>query len=64
MNREKPQVKATENILGPADEPQASFQWFCGPLEGETRMESMLSAQLGTHRDIPGGHASKATKQQ
>ncbi|TNN73856.1 hypothetical protein EYF80_015873 [Liparis tanakae] len=26
MNREKPQAKATENMLGPADEPQASFQ--------------------------------------
>lgn len=64
MSREKPQVQATKNILHPADESQASFQWSCSPLERETRMESMLPAQLGTHIDMPGGLISKATKQQ
>lgn len=45
MSREKPQVQATKNILHPSDEPQASSQWSCSPLERETRIESMLSAQ-------------------
>lgn len=64
MSREKPQVQATKNILHPADEPQASFQWSCSPLERETWMESMLPAQLGTHPDMPRGLTFKATKRQ
>lgn len=64
MSEEKPQVQATENILSPADEPQASFQRSCSPLEEERGMESMLPAQLGTHLDMPGGPAFRATQQQ
>lgn len=64
MSREKPQVQATKNILHLVDEPQASFQRSCSPLEEETGMESTLPAQLGTHLDMPGGLAFKAKKQQ
>lgn len=42
--------QATENILRPADEPQASSQRSCGPFGGEeTEMEGTLPARLGTH---------------
>lgn len=64
MSREKPQVQATKNILHLIDEPQASFQRSCSPLEEETGMESTLPAQRETHLDMPGGLAFKATKQQ
>lgn len=64
MSWEKPQVLATMNILHTADESQTSFQWSCSPLERETRLDSMLPAQQGTHLDMPGGHTIKATKHQ
>lgn len=63
-HEEKPQVQATNNILHPADKPQASFQWSCGPLERETWMESMLPAQLGTVLDMAGGFPFKGREQQ
>lgn len=44
MSSEKPQAKATKNILHPADEPQAFFQSLAVHLEREIWMESMLPA--------------------
>lgn len=64
MSWEKPQVLATKNILHTADESQTAFQGSWSPLERETRLDSMLPAQLGTHLDMPGGHTFKATKRQ
>lgn len=48
--------QATENILHPADEPQASSQRSCRPFGGEeTEMEGTLPAQLGTDLSESGG---------
>lgn len=44
--------QATKNILRTADEPQASFQRSCSPLEKDTGMGSMLPAQLGTRLKV------------